>query len=71
MAAQAYRPSEAVAISGVYRVEHASHREPHEATLLRGEVFPACGVCGDEVRFHLKHRASDIRDDKHFLSDNG
>ena len=63
MAEQAYRPSQAVPISGVYRVEHNGHRQAHEATLLQGETFPSCGVCGDQVRFLLKHRANDIRGD--------
>jgi hypothetical protein len=68
MAEHEYRPSEAVPVSGVYRVEHNGHREVHEATLLQSEVFPACAVCRDEVRFVLKHRAIDIRDDKDFLA---
>src|SRR5579863_4550916 len=63
MAEQAYKPSQAVPISGVYRVEHNGHREAHEATLLQGESFPACNICGGEVRFTLKHRAPDIRGD--------
>jgi hypothetical protein len=67
MAEQGYKPSQAVPISGVYRVEHNGHREAHEATLLKGETFPACAVCGDEVRFVLKHRANDIRGDKDFV----
>ena len=55
MAEHAYKPSEAVPVSGVYRVEHNGHRETHDATLLQGEVFPACAVCRDQVRFTLKH----------------
>ena len=67
MAEQGYKPSQAVPISGVYRVEHNGHREPHEATLLQGETFPACNGCGNEVRFFLKRRAADIRVDKDFV----
>ena len=66
MAEHAYRPSEAVPVSGVYRVEHTGHRESHEATLLQGETFPPCSVCEEAVRFTLKHRASNIRADKDF-----
>lgn len=66
MAEQGYKPSQAVPISGVYRVEHNGHREAHEATLLQGETFPVCAVCGNEVPFTLRHRASDIRDDEDF-----
>lgn len=66
MAEQVYKPSQAVPISGVYRVEHNGHREAHEATLLQGETFPACAICGDKVRFSVTHRANDIRGDKDF-----
>jgi hypothetical protein len=68
MAEQGYKPLHAVPISGVYRVEHNGHRDPHEATLLEGETFPSCAVCGEHVRFVLKHRANDIRVDKDFQS---
>jgi hypothetical protein len=64
MAEHAYRPSEAVPVSGVYRVEHNGHRESHDATLLRGEIFPSCAVCEGGVRFILKHQADNIRNDK-------
>lgn len=66
MAEHAYKPSEAVPVSGVYRVEHMGHRESHEATLLQGEVFPACAVCEENVRFTLERRACDIREDRDF-----
>jgi len=68
MAEQVYKPSQAAPISGVYRVEHDGHREAHEAILLQGEIFPACNVCGDEVRFIVRHCANDIRVDKDFVS---
>ncbi len=67
MAEHVYKPSEVVPVSGVYRVDHDTHREAHEATLLEGEVFPACAVCDDKVRFVLKHRATGIYLDKDFL----
>lgn len=66
MAEQAYKPSEAVPVSGVYRVDHNGHRETHEATLLEGETFPPCAVCEKNVRFTLKHRAVNIHYDKDF-----
>lgn len=68
MAEQAFKPSQAVPVSGVYRVEHDTHREAHEATLLEGEVFPPCAVCNDRVRFTLRHRAKKSRDDKDSLA---
>lgn len=66
MAERAYKPSEAVPVSGIYRVEHYGHRESHEATLLQGQVFPACGICGQRVRFTVKHEANDTHRDKDF-----
>ena len=58
MAEQVYKPSQTVPVSGVYRVEHNGHRDAHEATLLQGEVFPGCGVCGHAVRFTLERCAN-------------
>jgi hypothetical protein len=66
MAERAYKPSERVPSSGVYRVDHNGHREMHEATLLEGELFPACSLCEDKVRFTLKYRAANISQDKDF-----
>jgi len=66
MAENRYKPSEQVPVSGVYRVDHNGHRDSHEATLLEGEVFPACAVCEDRVRFVLRHRAGGIHLDKDF-----
>jgi hypothetical protein len=48
-----FKPGEIVLTSGAYRVQHASHRLMHEATLLMGARFPRCKQCGDQVRFEL------------------
>jgi hypothetical protein len=48
-----YKSSETIPESGIYRVVHAQHRLPHEVTLLRGQVFPPCGKCHEEVCFEL------------------
>ncbi len=50
---RAYEPSQMVPISGVYTVIHAAHRSPHETIAIRGEEFPSCRVCQDEVRFYV------------------
>ena len=47
-------------------MEHRDHRQAHEATLLQGQVFPACAICHDAVRFVLKYRAIKIEQDKDF-----
>lgn len=46
-------PGDTVPVSGVYRVEHDSHRLMHEATLLVETRFPRCKHCRDAVRFCL------------------
>lgn len=46
-------PGDTVPVSGVYRVEHESHRLMHEATLLVDTRFPCCKQCKHAVRFSL------------------
>ena len=48
-----FRPLELIPESGIYRVFHAGHRQAHEVTLLRGELFPECKQCGRAVQFEL------------------
>lgn len=48
-----YISSNEIPESGVYRVIHAQHRLPHEVTLIKGQTFPPCAKCHDEVRFEL------------------
>lgn len=46
-------PGDTVPLSGIYRVEHNSHRLMHEATLLANSRFPRCKQCRNSVRFKL------------------
>lgn len=48
-----YRAGMPVPQDGVYRVQHSSHRVPHEVTLLAGGNFPPCSQCGGVVTFEL------------------
>lgn len=48
-----YKPGDVVPASGIYRVEHESHRLMHEVTLLAENVFPRCRECNAAVRFEL------------------
>ncbi len=48
-----YKPGQIIPASGIYRVEHDSHRLMHEATLLAENLFPRCRQCDSAVRFHL------------------
>ena len=47
-----FRPGEMAPVSGIYRVVHKSgHRPAHEVMAIRGEHFPTCRVCRNEVEF--------------------
>jgi hypothetical protein len=48
-----YRPGERAPAPGIYRVLHTAHRQNHENSFRRGQVFPACKQCGKAVRFEL------------------
>jgi len=50
---RAYKPGQLVPISGLYTVVHQNHRAEHEVLAIRGDEFPACRTCKDEVRFHV------------------
>jgi hypothetical protein len=46
-----YRTGQEIPGSGIYRVNHGSHRLPHEVTLISRALFPRCCKCADEVEF--------------------
>ena len=50
---RAYKPGQIVPISGVYTIIHLDHRPPHEAVAVRGDLFPACRICKEQVRFQV------------------
>ena len=50
---QAYQPGQVVPTSGIYTAVHESHRPQHEVVAIRGEEFPACRLCKEEVRFYV------------------
>ena len=57
-----YRTGDSVPETGVYRATHTPHRLPHEAVLVKGERFPRCAKCVDEVLFELAYAAPDLFD---------
>ena len=67
--AEEFKPGDKVPSSGVYRVQHKSHRDEHEATLREGELFPNCTVCERDVRFRLIHSARLIDGDADFAGE--
>ncbi|MGC2109205.1 MAG: hypothetical protein WA655_06780 [Candidatus Korobacteraceae bacterium] len=66
MADEVFQPADRVPGSGVYQVLHYRHRLYHEVTILRGETFPNCSECGDNVRFRLVRAAPMIEEDRNF-----
>jgi hypothetical protein len=45
---------ESVPFSGAYEVVYSGqHREAHYVLALRGEAFPGCLRCSDQVKFQL------------------
>lgn len=57
---------DAILTTGVYQVFHGPHRLTHEVTLRKGETFPRCAICKDDVHFKLVHAASEIAHDPSF-----
>ena len=54
---------ERVSQSGIYKVIHQDHRQPHEATLRKGEVFPACRICRTGVTFEFLRTLGEFQPD--------
>jgi len=54
--------------SGLYRVFHADHRVSHKAILPKGQKFPRCGVCKEEVHFELILAVPQLESDPNFRS---
>jgi hypothetical protein len=65
-AAIPYGSGQRIPYSGVYRVQHHEHRPSHLVTVVQGEFFPACRVCGLQVRFTAVHTADLVREDYDF-----
>ena len=55
-----FRVGQAIPSSGIYTVTHKGHRQSHEVTLLKGDIFPRCARCGDRVQFELVKAAPHI-----------
>ena len=48
-----FQPGDICTQSGVYQVIHRAHRLPHKVVIAKGDTFPRCQRCGDDVRFWL------------------
>lgn len=52
------KPGDRAPQSGVYQSSHVRHRAVHSVTVLKGEVFPPCKRCGDQVRYRLQDKGN-------------
>ena len=53
--------------SGIYEVVHGGkHRESRRGIMVRGQKFPPCQQCGDQVRYVLVESIQYIFDDEDF-----
>jgi hypothetical protein len=66
MADEVFQPGDQSPESGVYQVLHYRHRLYHEVIMLRGQRFPKCSDCGNNVRFRLVRSAPLIDEDRNF-----
>jgi hypothetical protein len=55
-----FTSGESVPEAGIYRVFHAEHRVSHEVTLNRGQKFPICAKCANDVLFELLRGAPEL-----------
>ena len=56
-ARQFFCSGEVAAETGIYRVFHGEHRLSHEVTVLKGNLFPVCSQCANQVHFELVRAA--------------
>jgi len=63
--AEEFKPGDKVPRSGIYRVTHDSHSEPHEVTCVFGKVFPPCNTC-PHPRYVLVRFAKHIENHEFF-----
>jgi hypothetical protein len=65
-----FQAGQIVPESGIYQViHHEEHRPSHEAVMHRGDAFPSCDQCHEQVRFQVLHIAPYIFDDEDFVEE--
>lgn len=64
--AKTYKPGDTVEHSGIYRVHHDGHAEPHEVTCVYGKRFPPCRRSGCHPTFTAVRLAQHIEHNEHF-----
>ena len=62
-----FSPGEMAPISGIYKVVHKTgHRPAHEVMAIRGEHFPSCRICRNEVEYRTMRAISHMAHDWDF-----
>ena len=55
-----------VNVSGIYDVVgDTAHKEGHQVTCVKGELFPPCAGCNHKVKFRLHFAAHHLSEGKH------
>jgi hypothetical protein len=66
---QTFRAGELVPTTGIYLAVHGDgHSGSRDGVLVGNENFPACEICGKEVRYKLERSAPYIIEDPDFFS---
>jgi len=60
-----FKPGDKVPTSGIYKVMHDGHTQPHEVTCIEGEQFPPCNTC-KHPKFVLVRTAHHVAHHEHF-----
>lgn len=58
-----FGPGDLVRESGIYRVIHDGHRPVHAVCAIKGDTFPDCRRCKQQVRFELWMEADYLNQD--------
>jgi len=58
-----FAPGDHVRESGIYRVIHDGHRPVHAVCAIKGDSFPDCRRCKQQVRFELWMEADYLNQD--------
>lgn len=62
-----FKPGDLCPKSGIYDVVHDGvHQDKHPVTMVKGEAFPACRLCGEHVRFAVAIAAHHAPNHEHF-----
>jgi len=62
-----FKPGDLCPRSGIYDVVHGgAHHDEHRVTMVKGEKFPPCKLCGENPRFAVAISAHHAPNHPHF-----